>query len=63
MKTTEQLKRGMKVWCGKKHKTLTYAGIRSINQLTGERIWVFYDNTGRQRWLTDDEVNCCSITE
>ena len=63
MKTTVQLKRGMKIWCGKKHRNLTYAGIRSINQLTGERIWVFYDDTGRQRWLTEEEVNCCSITE
>ena len=63
METTAKLKRGTKIWCGKKHRILTYAGIRSINQLTGERTWIFYDDTGRQRWLTEAEVNQSSIAE
>ena len=63
MTTAEQIRRGTKVWCGWKHTHLTYTGIRSISRIHGNNIWVFYDKNGRQRWLTREEVNRCSIEE
>ena len=62
MKTTE-LRRGTKIWCGWKHTHMTYAGIRSTDRIQGTSIWVFYDKTGRQRWLTAEEIERCSIEE